>query len=247
MISWKVLRSLCTVLLLLPLVHLATLMTRETREVLDHSREAWAREINEYVAADKHATLPESPIVVVGGRRVKLWSDLPDLLAPRPVLMRGLGSAVVEDITFNYTPLIGYYNPEAVVLVPDNSEFHVRDNKTAPELLAAIRDLAELDASHGSTRRLYIFTPVKTLLRPGDHPVINETTRLLKDWAADNNRIILMDPNPLFAGPDGKPREIYFRSDGVNLNEHGYLRLSLKLLSALEDQEVTVVAATNLP
>lgn len=247
MISWKALRIVCTVLLLLPLVHLAVLMSRETREALDHSREAWAREVNEYIEADAHAILPENPIVVVGGRRVKLWPDLPELLAPRPVLMRGLGSAVVEDITFNYKPLIGYYSPDVVVLVPDNSEFHVRDNKTAQELLDAIHDLAELDASHGTTRRFYIFTPVKTLLRPGDHPVIEESTRLLRDWAAVDERIVLLDINTLFAGSDGTPRQIYFRGDGVNLNEHGYLRLSLLLLAALEADEALPKVAANPP
>lgn len=245
MIPWKVLRTVCTVSLLLPLVHLAFLMSRETREALDHSPEAWAREVNEYVRADARATLPESPIVVVGGRRVKLWPDLPDMLTPRPVLMRGLGGAVIEDITFNYRPLIGYYDPATVVLVPDNSEFHVRDNKSAPELVAAIRDLVELDASHNSNRRFFIFAPVKTLLRPGDYPVIEEATHQLQDWAAGDARIVLLDGNPLLAGTDGTPRQLYFRGDGVNLNEHGYLRLSLMLLSALEDEETATVAAAG--
>ncbi|NQX90320.1 MAG: hypothetical protein HRT77_16885, partial [Halioglobus sp.] len=132
MISWKFLRVLCTVLLLLPPVHLAVLMTRETRETMDHSPDAWAREIEAYARADAHASLPDQPIVVVGWRRVKLWLDLPQILAPRPVIMRGLGGAIIEDIAFHYMRLIGYLHPEIVVLLPDNSEFHLRDNKNAP-------------------------------------------------------------------------------------------------------------------
>lgn len=247
MISWKVLRTICTVLLLVPIVHLAFLLSRETREALDHSPEAWAREVNQYREADSRSALPENPVVVVGGRRVKLWSDLPDLLAPRPVLMRGIGGAVVEDITSNYNPLIGFYRPGTVVLMPDNSEFHVRDNKSATELLAAIRDLAALDADHGKTQRFYVFTPVKTLLNPGDYPVINEATHLLRDWAAGEDRVELLDINPLLAGPDGLPRRTYFRGDGINLNEHGYLRLSLLLLSALEARETVPDSAAGRP
>lgn len=247
MIPWKALRAVCMVLLLLPIVHLTFLMTRETRETLDHSPDAWAREINQYIEADTRAALPEDPVVVVGGRRVKLWHDLPDLLAPRPVLMRGIGGAVVEDITYNYSRLIGHYQPAAVVLLPDNSEFHVRNNKSGEELLAAIRVLTELDAAHKTTRKFYIFTPVKTLLRPGDHPVIDEATRLLSDWVAGDERVVLLDINPLFSGLDGLPKPAYFRGDGVNLNEHGYLRLSLLLLSALEADEDAPGGAPDLP
>ena len=237
MISWKALRAVCMVLLLLPVVHLAFLMFRETLEALNDSPEAWTREVKLYAEADANTPLLEHPLVVVGGRRVKLWPDLPGLLAPRPVLMRGLGGAIIEDITFNYTSLIGFYRPDAVVLLPDNSEFHARDDKSAPELLAAVKDLADLDASYGVTRKFYVFAPVKTLHRPGDHATIEEATRLLEDWAAADDRVEVLDANRLFAGPDGAPREVYFRGDGVNLNEHGYLRLSVLLLSALEADE----------
>ena len=234
MISWKIIRPVCTVLLLLPLVHLAFLMSRDTREALDNSPQAWAREISNYAELDARIALPENPIVVVGGRRVKLWPDLPGQLAPRPVLMRGIGDAIIEDITFNYTQLIGFYQPETLVLVPGNSEFHMRDNKSAPDLLGAIQDLARLDASYGITRRWYVFTPIKTLLRPQDHGTMDEATLLLEAWAKTDERIVILDANPLLSGPDGLPGGRYFRGDGVNLNEHGYLRLSVLLLAALE-------------
>lgn len=247
MISWKILRTVCAVLLLLPIVHLAFLMSRETREALDNSPEAWAREINDYAEVDTHISLPENPIVVVGGRRVKLWPNLQDLLAPRPVLMRGIGDAIVEDITFNYAQLIGFYQPETVVLVPGNSEFHVRDHKSAADLVAAIQELARLDASYGITRRFYVFTPIKTLLRPQDHETIDQAIKMLKAWAQTDERIVILDANPLLSGPDGIPRGSYFRGDGVILNEHGYLRLSVLLQTALEADVMALEENTSQP
>jgi hypothetical protein len=247
MISWKILRTVCTILLLLPIVHLAFLMSRDAREALDNSPEAFAREVNQYAEVDVHIALPENPIVVVGGRRVKLWPDLAGQLAPRPVLMRGIGDAIVEDITFNYSQLIGFYQPETIVLVPGNSEFHVRDNKSAADLLAAIQDLAQVDASYGITRRFYVFTPIKTLLRPQDHATIDQATQLLETWAKTDERIVILDANPLLSGPDGMPGGSYFRGDGVNLNEHGYLRLSVLLLAELEADEIALVSTTLEP
>jgi hypothetical protein len=229
MYSWKTIRAVCTVLLLVPLVHLAWLKSGEVRAVLDPSPEVWAPELAAYDLADQAGLLPESPIVVVGGRRVKLWRHLEALLAPAPVLMRGLGDATVNDITHHYARLIGYYRPDTVVLLPGNSEFHIRDAKTAEELAEAIRELEAVDAHHGVTRRFYVFTPLRTPLHPGDDRRIKKVTRLLMAWAAPLPRVTVLDANPLLEGTDGRPDPDFFRIDGVNLNEHGYLRLSLLL------------------
>jgi hypothetical protein len=234
MFSWKAIRTMCIVLLLLPLVHLAYLMARDALEVMDSAPGAWARELESYAAEDSRSHLPDKPILVVGGRAVKLWLNLEELLAPRPVLIRGLGDAIVQDITSNYTPLIGHYQPDTLVLLPSSSEFHLRDHKSADELVAAIRELYALDSSHDITRRFYVFAPVKSIWRPQDHATIDEATQMLYAWAKTAPRVVVLDANPLLSGPDGKPSAYYFRSDGVNLNEHGYLRLSVLLYNQVE-------------
>ena len=173
--------------------------------------------------------LPKDPIIVVGGRRVRLWSGLDDLLAPRAVLVRGLGDATVTDITHHYERLIGYYQPHALVLLPSNSEFHIRDNKSAEELVRAIRELTELDAAHGVTRHIYVFSPLKTPLHPRDDNKIDRTTQLLKTWADTDDRVTIIDANTLLSSKNGSARADFFRNDGVNLNDEGYLRLSFLL------------------
>jgi len=234
MYSWKTIRLACIILLLLPLVHLAYLLARDTQEILDTSPQAWQREIDAYIARDAEAELPEQPLVVVGGRRVKLWRGLEDALAPRPVLMRGLGDAIVEDITANYQRLIGFYRPACVVLLTGGSEFRIRDNKSAADLTRAISELADLDAAHRPQGSLYVFAPVKTPLRTSETPVIDEAVRRLQSWARHNERVAVLDPNRLLAGPDGRPNPLYFRADGMQLNEHGYLRLTVLLQARLE-------------
>lgn len=234
MYSWKNIRIACFVLLLLPIIHLAYLLAQGTMETLNVSPQTWAREIDAYVAADTSRPLPHKPIVVVGGQRVKLWHGLERELAPKPVLMRGLGDAIIEDITFNYARLIGFYQPDAVVLLPSNSEFFIRDNKSATELTDAIGELIELDKYQNTTKHFYIFTPIKTLLRPQDHATMEAATQRLHKMAQTNTNMIILDTNTLLMDTQGSPRPHYFRSDGINLNEHGYLRLTMLLRAALE-------------
>ncbi len=247
MYSWKTIRIACTIALLLPIVHLAYLVSRDTMETLDTSPDAWSRELSAYAATDALNHLPTAPIVVVGGHRVRLWRGLEDMLAPRPVLMRGLGDAIVEDITYSYSRLVGFYQPDTVVLLPGNSEFHIRDNKAPEDLAAAITELVELDGSHGVTRHFYIFTPLKTPLYPRDNPTIEQATRLLKAWADTDQRVTILDANALLSRADGNAKPDFYRSDGVNLNEHGYLRLSLLLQRQIDEDALQTREPASSP
>lgn len=233
MYSWKTIRITCTVLLLLPLVHLVYLVSRDARELMDTSPQAFQRELDHYIEEDADNALPQHPVVVVGGRRVRLWRGLERDLAPRPVLMRGLGDAIVEDILHNYQRLIGFYRPCCVVLLTGSSEFFIRDSKSGAQLAAAIAELVELDLSYGVTEHFLVFAPLKTPSRPGDDGEIDEATVLLAELAARRPEVELIDANGLLAARDGRPDPAYFRADGLQLNEHGYLRLSVLLRERL--------------
>ena len=152
----------------------------------------------------------------------------------RDRLRRGLGEAILEDITFHYSRLIGFYRPSIVVLLPGQSEFYIRDNKSPEQFLQALQELTALDETHGVTRQFIIFTPIKTPVQTRDHSTIDEINRLLHEWADDSERIVILDANTLLSKPDKTPNASYFRGDGMNLNEHGYLRLSVLLRTQIE-------------
>lgn len=240
MYSWKRIRVICAILLLLPIVHLVYLVSGSTMKVLDVSPEIWREEVDAFRAADNQSALPESPIVVVGGKRVTLWQDLPQTLSPRPVLMRGIGDAVIEDIEYFYDSLVAYYRPDTVVLLPSASEFFLRDNKSPADFLEAVQSLVSTDRASASSRRFYIFTPIKTPIRPGNHETIQQTGELLQAWADSLEGVAVLDANRLLCDEDGEPRPHFFRPDGNNLNEHGYLRLSVLLMSEIELDESTL-------
>lgn len=245
MYSWKSIRTLSAILLLIPIVHLTFLVSRETLTAMDTSPEVWGSEIEAYTQSDRLITRLVDPIEVVGGRSVTLWQGLENLLNPRPVLMRGLGDATVNDIVFHYERLIGFYQPQLVILLPGNSEFHVRDNKSAEELVSIIREFAELDLMHRKQGRLYIFLPLVTPFYSADKEKIQIVARMLTLWATTNAQVEILDANPLFSDALGSPRADYFRSDGVNLNDLGYMRLSILLLTQIEKDESIAIAARS--
>lgn len=245
MLSWRTIRNCCAVLLMLPLVHLVILISRETLASLDSSPTAWQDEVDAYIHNDETVSLPEDPIVVIGGRRVALWRDLEAVTAPKPVLVRALGDATVDDLQYYHERLVSFYRPEVVVLVPGNSEFQVRDDKTARELVAAVQELAALDARHDARRLFYVITPIKTTLYTTDHNKIDAVGSQLRAWAQNHNNRRVLDANRYLATLEGDPDPAYFRSDGVQLNDAGYMRLGMLLREQLRadyPQDYTVSA-----
>ncbi len=234
MYSWKTIRTVAAILLLMPLVHLAFLVSREALAALDSSPRVWDAEIEAYAKADRLAERAINPVVIVGGRRVLLWQDVEDVLAPTPVLMRGLGDATVEDIIYHYKRLIAFYQPRTVVLLPSNSEFHIRAMNSAEDMVNSIQKLIELDFTHRKSGKFYIFTPVVTQLYPQDRAKIENITEQLTSWAHSNQRIEVLDSNRILSDANGVVKPDYFRPDGVNLNEQGYTRLSMILLNQIE-------------
>ena len=245
MYSWKTIRTVAAVLLLIPMVHLAYLVSREALSTLNASPEAWADEVDAFTRSDRLNHLPDNPVVIVGGRRVTLWKGLEDLLAPMTVLNRGLGNATTNDISHYYQRIIGYYQPQTVVLLPGESEFHIRESKSTEEMVRAIRQLVELDLSHGITKHFYVFSPLKTPLYQSNDRKIDETSRMLKDWAATIDEVDILDANVLLSKRNGRANPSYYRSDGVNLNEHGYVRISMMLRAQMEKDNPDVYGGTG--
>ncbi|KZX51330.1 hypothetical protein A3709_10960 [Halioglobus sp. HI00S01] len=234
MFSWQAIRISCIVILAVPLVHLVFLMSSDIADALNSEPEVWADDIEDYRREDMSRELPEKPIVVVGGMRARMWDGLPELLAPKPVLMRGIGDAIVDDIVYHYDDLIGYYQPETVIFLPSVTEFHIRDNKSAEDLAEGIAELVTTDEQVHITQQFFIISPVKTLLHPSDHETIDETMVILREWVKEHPHVALLDLNRLLQNREGLPEAAYFRSDGSNLNEHGYLRLSTLVQNQLD-------------
>ncbi|TXS96685.1 hypothetical protein FV139_04235 [Parahaliea maris] len=245
MYSWKTIRAFCAVLLLLPLAHLAILLARESMATMESSPTVWQNEVDRYIRQDDRASLPDSPLVVIGGRRASLWPNLASTVSPMPLILRSLGNAIVDDFIYYHDRMVSFYRPAAVVLLPGSTEFHHRANNSAGQLVASIKTLVDLDTSLSKRRRFYVFAPIKTPLHREDWPTIDAAVAKLAKWGIDHPAFELIDPNPLLSAPDGTPDSTFFRSEGIQLNDAGYLRLDMLLRQALVEDFPAVFSPTT--
>ncbi|MEM1112075.1 MAG: GDSL-type esterase/lipase family protein [Pseudomonadota bacterium] len=233
MLPWKTTKAICLALLVLPLVHLAVLLSHDFVVMLDRSPEAWQDELEAYAEQDAERPLPANPVLVTGGGPAWLWQGLSPQIAPMPVLMRGLSGATLDDLQHHYRRIVGYYQPRTLVVMPGISEFHFRDDKSVAEFIESTKQLEALDEIHRGEQRFYLVAPFKTLLFPGDDQRIDNINAQLKAWATTDQRVTILDVNPVLAGGPGRPDPFYFRPDGFNLNTEGYARLAQLLRAQL--------------
>ncbi|EED30741.1 hypothetical protein NOR53_271 [gamma proteobacterium NOR5-3] len=234
MYQWKTLRTLAGLLLCIPLIHLALIVSRDLSTYLDPSPEAWDGEIAALITADLNAVIPKEPVVVIGGHRVRLWKDLPASLLPRETLMRPLGDATLEDLAHHFDRLAAFYRPDILVVFPGYADLHLRDEKTPEDFKDSLRTLLDLDEEYGSSSWRYVIAPVQMPLHPDDQERIAKIGRSIELLVAELPDLTIIDPNPMLSKLDGTPNPAYYRGDGINLSPSGYERISLLLATEIK-------------
>lgn len=234
MFEWRSLRTLAVLLIAIPVVHLVYNVSIGARQYMDPTPDAWASQLREIIRADEKLSLPEKPILIVGGQRVRLWRDLAEALAPQPTLLRPLGDATIEDLTYHYDRLIGHYRPDTLVIFPGYADLHLRDSKTPEAFERAVLELLAVDAGYGKTRMRILLTPLLMPLHPEDAQRIRAMATIAQGLAQKVPKLLVLDPNSLLVRADGRPNPDYYMSDGINLNNQGYARITLLLEQAID-------------
>lgn len=234
-------------MLCIPLVHFAFLLSKDIGSYMNPSPEVWNQDIADLVEDDLNSTLPEDPIVVIGGHRVRLWTDLPASIAPRETLLRPLGDATLEDLSHHYDRLAAFYRPDILVVFPGYADLHLRDEKTPRDFETSVRTLLKIDEDYGSSNWRYVIAPVQMPLHPNDQQRIAKIAELLRNMSRDLPDLTVIDPNPILSRLDGSPNPEFYRGDGINLSPAGYARLSLLLSTELKTrgQESTHLSASD--
>jgi hypothetical protein len=233
MFEWRHLRSLAALLLCLPILHVTVLLAASLDRYLDPSPAVWDAALAEIIARDMQSSLPDDPIVVVGGQRVRLWTDLSRRLYPLPTLLRPLGDATLEDLSHHFDRLAAFYRPRVLIVFPGYADLHLRDAKSPKEFRSAASELLSIDESYGGSSLRILLVPLMTPLHPGDDARIREMARLAEALEGEHPRLVALDANGLLGTPDGRPDPAYFQLDGINLNRDGYARVALLIEEVL--------------
>jgi len=163
---------------------------------------------------------PVHPVLFVGSSSIRKWDDLTQVFAKYNALNRGIGGAVINDITFYLNDVVFPYQPRQIVLYVGENDI-VNDNVTADTVLnRTIALYKAIRAKLPNTPIAYISikpSPSRDKFR-NKAVASNE---LIKKFLAGESNTTYIDIFPQML-KDGKSRNELFVGDMLHMNRDGY-------------------------
>jgi lysophospholipase L1-like esterase len=159
-------------------------------------------------------------IVFTGSSSIRLWTSLKEDFPDLPVLNRGFGGSVANDLIVHFDTVILRHKPKLLVLYTGSNDLNAK--LTVDEAFADYTSL--LDKVHEKLPQTrIIITSVKIgEKRISQIPQVHALNRRLAAWAEEHPWSRYVDCTSYLADADGHPIRKYYRDDLLHLSPAGY-------------------------
>ncbi len=163
---------------------------------------------------------PPNPILFVGSSSIRKWEHLQQAFGTYNVMNRGIGGAVIDDITFYLNDIVFPYKPRQIVLYVGENDV-ISNIATADTILNRTIRLYK-----GIRSRLPEVPIVYIALKPSPSrdkfmaKAIN-ANRLIREYLSHEKNTAFVDIfSPMLK--EGKSRPELFVGDMLHMNQQGY-------------------------
>ena len=182
------------------------------------------------------AALPaRDAIVFVGSSSFTLWSSLEADMAPLPVVNRGFGGALIDDVVRYADRIVVPYQPSAVVLFAGTND--IAGARPASAGYVAERfDAFVAKVRLADPEALIFYVAITPSRRAGIcGPWRWKPTASSKRVRADA-RLRFIDLGPFLLGRNGTPDPGFYRRDGLHPNKSGYRIWAREIAASLHHE-----------
>lgn len=163
---------------------------------------------------------PVNPVLFVGSSSIRKWDDLTQVFAKYNALNRGIGGAVVNDITRYLNDIVFPYNPRQIIIYVGENDI-VNDNVTADTVLNRTINLYKsIRAKLPNVPIAYIsIKPSPSRDKFRDKAI--GANALIKKFLSGEKNTAYIDIFPSML-KDGKGRTELYVGDMLHMNADGY-------------------------
>lgn len=173
-------------------------------------------------------------IVFTGSSSIRLWKTLKQDFPGLPVLNRGFGGSVANDLSVHFDTLVTRHEPKILVTYTGSNDINAK--LTVAEALADYTRF--LDKVHETLPKTkIILTSVKIgEKRLAQIPQVLELNRKLEAWAEGKAWVRYVDCTSYLADAKGHPIRQYYVKDLLHLSPEGYAEWTKVLKPVLEEE-----------
>lgn len=198
---------------------------------------AWAMsEIRAFEKLDANVDYPKGAILFIGSSSIRLWKTLDQDMAPYPIIQRGYGGAHFRDMIFFTDRILANHDLQMVVCFVANDISGSPKDASPREVLRLFKFFVkQVRDKHPLIPIMQIsITPTQSRWHKWDE--INLVNQLVKAYCEKTPNLYFIDTVPQFLDKKGKPKQEWFVSDQLHLNQTGYRIWNKIIRTAIEQK-----------
>ncbi|MEN3939839.1 GDSL-type esterase/lipase family protein [Prosthecobacter sp. SYSU 5D2] len=172
------------------------------------------------IAAFAEQPAEKGGIVFTGSSSIRLWKTLNEDFPGLPVLNRGFGGSVANDLIVHFDTLISRHKPRLIVTYTGSNDINAK--LTVAETMADYTKFLELVHERFPKARVIITSVKIGEKRIAQIPQVLEVNRQLQAWAEGKNWARYVDCHSYLADETGHPIRKYYAKDLLHLSPEGY-------------------------
>jgi lysophospholipase L1-like esterase len=177
-------------------------------------------DVETIVAYDKIYEPSQDPIVFVGSSSIRKWGNLPVAFGNYNIINRGIGGAVIDDITYYLDQLVFAYKPRQIVLYVGENNLP-NDNETPDVILNKTVTLYKAIRARLPQVPIVYIAMKPSPSRDKYQQKCKAANDLIKKFLASEKNTSFADVyTPMLA--NGKSRPELFVGDMLHMNAKGY-------------------------
>jgi lysophospholipase L1-like esterase len=172
------------------------------------------------IAAFADVPAEKGGIVFTGSSSIRLWKTLKEDFPDLPVLNRGFGGSVANDLVAHFDTVVARHEPKLLVTYTGSNDLNAK--LTVEESLADYVRFLERVHEHLPATRVIVTSVKIGERRIAQMPQVHELNRRLKAWCEQRDWARYLDCTSYLADASGHPQRKYYAPDLLHLSPEGY-------------------------
>ncbi len=172
-------------------------------------------------------------IVFTGSSSIRLWKTLKEDFPDLPIINRGFGGAVSNDLVVYFDTVVARHEPKLIVAYSGND---VARKLTVQEALDDFTRFLSMTHERFPKARVILNSVKIAPKRALQTPQVKELNVRLQAWSADKDWLRFLDSTSYLVDAQGQPDPAYFVGDLLHLNAAGYAKWQAILDPVLREE-----------
>lgn len=173
-------------------------------------------------------------IVFTGSSSIRRWTTLKEDFSALPVLNRGFGGSVANDLIVYADTVVFRHEPKVLVIYTGSNDLNAK--LTVQEALDDYTKFLNLVHERSPNTRVIVTSVKIAIKRLTQIPQVHELNQKLAEWASGKSWLRYVDTTSYLADAKGQPIRDYYVDDLLHLSPAGYAKWTEILTPVLKEE-----------